>query len=111
MRVRIIRESIWGNPGERRVLPVGALCVVVPADNLPAPLRYWAAPLPDGAASGWTEAAAAWAADVGVLLERSDFEPIGVALPPDNHPGWDRLLADVQAHEDEDGERFDFIDQ
>jgi hypothetical protein len=77
-RAKIISESIHGNPGERRVLPVGALCVVVPADNLPPadPPQYWAGPLIDGRAAGWPDDTAAWSRSVGVLVSAHEFERI-----------------------------------
>lgn len=76
-RVRIVRETLHGNPGERRRLPVGALAVVTPARNLPADsrIKYWASPLP-GRGNGWPDETVLWAAHVGVGLEREDFEPI-----------------------------------
>jgi hypothetical protein len=79
MRVRITKETVHGNPGERRVLPVGALAVVVPADNLPpdSPIKFWAKPLITGAAGGWPTETAQWAEDVGVGLAADDFERIG----------------------------------
>jgi hypothetical protein len=79
MRVRITKESHHGNPGERRVLPVGALAVVVPADNLPpdSPIKFWAKPLITGAAGGWPKETEQWAEDVGVGLAADDFERIG----------------------------------
>jgi hypothetical protein len=93
MRVRTIRETQHGNPGERRMLPVGALCVVVPADNVPPsdPPRFWASPLIRGKAGGWPDATADWSDGPGVMLERGDFEPVGPA------PVEDYVLEHVRA--------------
>jgi len=68
---RTTRETVHGNPGERRILPADALIVVVPASNLPADsaIKYWASPL-EG--HPWPAETEAWAADVGVGLRGDD---------------------------------------
>lgn len=78
MRVKIIKETIHGNPGESRILPVGALAVVTKADNLPqgSDIQYWASPLIDGKAGGWPEDTAEWARNVGVGLHGDEFEAV-----------------------------------
>ena len=78
MRVRTLHETVHGNPGDPRRLPAGALCVVVPADNLTrgtSDIEYWASPLTGNASDGWPEETRQWA-EVGVGLNRRDFEPI-----------------------------------
>ena len=88
MRVRTTRETThsagWG---DRRVLPSGALCVVVAADNLPAESRerldidYWASPLVAGKAGGWgDDRVDDLCGSIGVGLSADDFEPIGGAI-------------------------------
>ena len=68
---RTLRETIHGNPGERRSLPGGLLVALVPADNLPAdnPIKYWAQPI-EG--QPWPADTAAWAESVGVGLWAGD---------------------------------------
>lgn len=68
-------ETIHGNPGERRTLPVGLLVELTAATNLPpdAQIIYWARPLP---LHPWPVKTAQWATDVGVGLRESDVEII-----------------------------------
>ena len=44
---RTTRETIHGNPGERRILPANTLVVIVSASNLPpdSSIKYWAHPV------------------------------------------------------------------
>ena len=68
---RTTRETVHGNPGERRVLPANTLIVVIPASNLPpdSPIKYWAHPV-EG--HPWPAETEAWAEDVGVGLHADD---------------------------------------
>ena len=68
---RTTRETVHGNPGERRVLPANTLIVVIPASNLPpdSPIKYWAHPV-EG--HHWPAETEAWAEDVGVGLHSDD---------------------------------------
>ena len=68
---RTTRETVHGNPGERRVLPANTLIVVIPASNLPpdSPIKYWAHPV-EG--HPWPAVTEAWAEDVGVGLHADD---------------------------------------
>jgi hypothetical protein len=70
---RTCRETVHGNPGERRVLPVGIRVILRPATNLPADseTKFWASPV---AREPWPEDTAAWQRDVGVGLHASDVE-------------------------------------
>ena len=44
---RTTRETVHGDPGERRVLPANTLVAIIPASNLPpdSPIKYWAHPV------------------------------------------------------------------
>ena len=68
---RTTRETVHGNPGERRSLPAHTLIVVIPASNLPpdSPIKYWAHPV-EG--PPWPAETKAWAEDVGVGLYADD---------------------------------------
>jgi hypothetical protein len=68
---RTIRETVHGNPGERRILPANTLVGLVPASNLPpeSPIEYWACPV-EG--HPWPAETEAWAEDVGVGLNADD---------------------------------------
>jgi hypothetical protein len=68
---RTTRETVHGNPGERRVLPANTLIAVIPASNLPpdSPIKYWAHPV-EG--HPWPAETEAWAEDVGVGLHADD---------------------------------------
>jgi hypothetical protein len=68
---RTTRETIHGNPGERRSLPANILVVLIPASNLPAnsPIKYWAHPVER---HPWPAETKAWAEDVGVGLHAND---------------------------------------
>jgi hypothetical protein len=71
------KETIHGNPGERRVLPAGLRVRLEPATNLPADskIRWWAFPLPRAfatAGTAWAPETRQWAEDVGVGLEAED---------------------------------------
>jgi hypothetical protein len=68
---RTTRETIHGNPGERRVLPANTLVALVPASNLPpdSPIKYWAYPVHG---HPWPEETEAWARDAGVGLAEED---------------------------------------
>jgi hypothetical protein len=68
---RTTRETVHGNPGERRILPVNTLVVLVPASNLPpaSPIKNWAHPV-EG--YPWPAETEAWAEDVGVGLHADD---------------------------------------
>ena len=69
---RTTRETIHGNPGERRILPANTLVVIIPASNLPpdSPIKYWAYPV-----NGypWPPETEKWAEDVGVGLHEDDL--------------------------------------
>lgn len=77
---RTIRETIHGNPGERRVLPGQALVVLVPASNLPAAskIKYWAFPVKD---DPWPAETEAWARDVGIGLFEEDVVFVEMPTP------------------------------
>jgi hypothetical protein len=68
---RTTRETVHGNPGERRILPVNTLVVIIPASNLPpvSPIKYWAHPV---VGYPWPAETEAWAEDVGVGLYADD---------------------------------------
>jgi hypothetical protein len=68
---RTTRQTVHGNPGERRILPADTLVVLLPASNLPpdSPIKYWAHPV-EG--HPWPAATQAWAEDVGVGLHADD---------------------------------------
>lgn len=68
---RTTRETIHGNPGERRILAASTLIVVIPASNLTtdSPIKYWAHPV-EG--HSWPAETEAWAEDVGVGLHADD---------------------------------------
>jgi hypothetical protein len=68
---RTTRETVHGNPGERRVLPANTLIVIIPASNLPpdSRIKYWAHPV-EG--HPWPSETRAWAEDVGVGLHSDD---------------------------------------
>lgn len=66
-----LRDTIHGNPGERRILFANTKVKLVPATNLPpgSEVVYWAHPL---ARHPWLADTARWAKDVGVGLKRGD---------------------------------------
>jgi len=68
---RTTRETVHGNPGERRVLPANTLIVVIPASNLPPDslIKHWAHPV-EG--HPWPAETEAWAEGVGVGLYADD---------------------------------------
>ncbi len=68
------RETIHGNPGERRVLPAGKRIRVFPADNLPddSDIKWWVFPLSGD--NSWSADIVAWAEDVGVGLTNEDVK-------------------------------------
>jgi hypothetical protein len=68
---RTTRETVHGNPGERRLLPANTLVVIEPASNLPpdSAIKYWAYPV-NG--HPWPADTEAWAEDVGVGLYAAD---------------------------------------
>ena len=68
---RTTRETVHGNPGERRILPANTLVVVIPASNLlpDSLIKYWAHPV-EG--YPWPAETEAWAEDVGVGLHGDD---------------------------------------
>ncbi len=68
---RTTRETVHGNPGERRNLPANTLIVIIPATNLPpdSPIKYWALPVEN---HPWPAETEAWAEDVGVGLSADD---------------------------------------
>ena len=68
---RTTRETIHGNPGERRVLPVNTLIAIEPASNLAAEsvIKWWAHPV-NG--HPWPTETEQWAEDVGVGLRADD---------------------------------------
>ena len=68
---RTTRETVHGNPGERRILPANTLVVIEPASNLPpdSPIKYWASPV---GGHPWPAETEAWAEDVGVGLHEED---------------------------------------
>ena len=57
---RTTRETVHGNPGERRILPANTLVVLIPASNLPpdSAIKSWAHPV-EG--HPWPAATEAWA--------------------------------------------------
>ena len=65
------RETVHGNPGERRILPANTLIVIIPAFNLSpdSRIKYWAHPVED---HPWPAETEAWAEDVGVGLQADD---------------------------------------
>jgi hypothetical protein len=69
---RTLRETVHGNPGERRVLPAGTRVALRSADNLPEDslTKWWAHPL-EG--HPWPLDTAAWAR-IGVGLCQGDVE-------------------------------------
>jgi len=73
---RTIKETVHGNPGERRVLPCGILVYLTPATNLPADnkIKYWAN---EHIADEWPADTRDWQS-VGVGLEADDVEVIEV---------------------------------
>ena len=78
---RTSRETIHGNPGERRILPADTLVAIVPASNLPpdSPIKHWACPV---SGHPWPAETEAWAQDVGVGLSADDVTIVGMpALP------------------------------
>lgn len=70
-----INETIYGNPGERRILSAGRLVGLTPASNLPnnSRIKYWAYQLPG---HQWPKDIAQWAKDVGVGLQAEDVDII-----------------------------------
>ncbi len=75
---RTIKETVHGNPGERRILPANTIILVEPASNLPADsqIKYWVHPVPvEG--HDWPKNTQEWAADVGVGLYANDVELLG----------------------------------
>ena len=67
---RTTRETVHGNPGERRILPANTLVAIEPAANLPpSAIKYWAYPVKG---HPWPAETAAWAEDVGVGLCSDD---------------------------------------
>ena len=78
---RTTRETVHGNPGERRILPANTLIVVIPASNLPSdsPIKYWAHPV-EG--HPWPADTEAWAEDVGVGLHGDDVAPVKMPAFP-----------------------------
>jgi hypothetical protein len=68
---RTNRETIHGNPGERRILPANTLVALVAAANLPpnSPIQFWAHPV-DG--HPWPAETVNWAQDAGVGLHADD---------------------------------------
>lgn len=70
MLVKITKEIHYGNPGERRILPIGATAELVPATNLPAN-GFWAHPV-----DGWPQDTVNWANDVGVFVQNGEFEKV-----------------------------------
>lgn len=66
-----LRDTIHGNPGERRVLHANTKVKLIPATNLPSDseIAFWAHPL---ARHPWLADTAKWAEDVGVGLRRED---------------------------------------
>jgi hypothetical protein len=78
---RTTRETIHGNPGERRVLPAHTLVAIYPATNLPPDslIRFWAYPVKGHL---WPAETEAWAEDVGVGLAAEDVAVVKMpALP------------------------------
>jgi len=68
---RTTRDTVHGNPGERRILPANTWVVLIPASNLPPDslIKYWAHPV-EG--HPWPAETEAWAEDVGVGLQADD---------------------------------------
>ena len=64
---RTTRDTVHGNPGERRILIANILVAIEPASNLPpdSAINYWAHPV---RGHPWPAGTEAWAEDVGVGL-------------------------------------------
>ena len=78
---RTTRETIHGNPGERRILPANTMVAIYPAANLPPDslIKFWAYPV-EG--HPWPAETGAWAEDVGVGLAAEDVAFVKMpALP------------------------------
>ena len=78
---RTTRETIHGNPGERRILPANTMVAIYPAANLPPDslIKFWAYPV-EG--HPWPADTEAWAEDVGVGLAAEDVAFVKIpALP------------------------------
>ena len=67
---RTTRETVHGNPGERRILAANTLVVIEPASNLPpdSPIKYWASPV-EG--HPWPVETEAWATNLPPSTQRS----------------------------------------
>lgn len=78
---RTTRETVHGNPGERRLLPVNTLVLIEPASNLPPDtvIKYWAYPV-NG--HPWPAETEAWAEDVGVGLHEDDVALVKMPAYP-----------------------------
>src|ERR1035438_8666286 len=78
---RTPRETVHGNPGERRILPANTLIVITAASNLPpdSPIKYWAHPV-EG--HPWPAETKAWAEDVGVGLHAHDVALVKMPASP-----------------------------
>ena len=75
------RETVHGNPGERRILPANIIVVIEPASNLPpdSPIKYWAHPV---AGHPWPAETERWAEDVGVGLSAEDVAMVKMPAFP-----------------------------
>lgn len=69
------KETIHGNPGERRVLPKGIKVRAIHAYNLPetSEIKYWVYPLPNFEFL-WPQATLDWCESVGVGLTSSEID-------------------------------------
>jgi hypothetical protein len=68
---RTTRNTIHGNPGERRILPGATFVAIYPASNLPPDslIKFWAYPVQG---HPWPIETEKWAEDVGVGLAETD---------------------------------------
>lgn len=68
-------ELVFGNPGERRLLPKGSPCIAKAARNLPEgnQISYWLMPTED---SDWPADVVLWANDVGCGVFETDISPV-----------------------------------
>jgi len=80
MTATTTRQTVHGNPGEKRILEAGTRIQIEPATNLPSdsPIKWWASPL---ASAPWNIQTAQWAADIGVGLTAEDVTAIAISGP------------------------------
>jgi len=80
-------ETIHGNPGERRILPVNTLIAIEPASNLPAdnPIKWWAHRVKG---HPWPKETEEWAEDVGVGLHAEDVALVKMQPTAELNERW-----------------------